>query len=169
MVHPHAPWHLFMFQTCHLFSCFRWVLEAQAIIVFQELSLESLVPGFRSLLNSISVFCPLLWYYSCAGMQLHQTFQSSKAQNVEGFPLESLSRLTNEENEDTQFPMKKSALPRMARSICGNQGLRWKIWTWYGLQKKGKNSWITEGERSATQWKGKLKKRKVSQTFIFLR
>lgn len=101
------------------------------------------------------LFCPLLWYYSCAGMLLHQVFQSSKAQNVEGFPLESLSRLTNEENEDTQFPMKKSALPRIARSICGNQGLRWKIWTCYGLQKKGKNSWITEGERLATQWKKK--------------
>ena len=159
-----------MFQTCHRFLCFRCVLEAQAIIVFQ---------GFKALnpwclasdhcWTLFSVFCPLLWYYSCAGMLLHQVFQSSKAQNVEGFPLESLSRLTNEENEDTQFPMKKSALPRIARSICGNQGLRWKIWTCYGLQKKGENSWITEGERLATQWKGKLKKRKVSQTFIFLR
>ena len=46
-----------MFQTCHLFLCFRGVLEAQTIIVFQDLSLESLVPGFRSLLNSI--FCVL--------------------------------------------------------------------------------------------------------------
>ena len=68
MVHPHAPWHLFMFQTCHLFSCFRWVFEAQAIIVFQDLSLESLVPGFRSLLNSIfrvlssAMILLLCWY-----------------------------------------------------------------------------------------------------------
>ena len=118
---------------------------------------------------TVELYFPYSVLYSCAGMLLHQVYQSSKAQNVEGFPLESLSRLTNEENEDTQFPMKKSALPRIARSICGNQGLRWKIWTCYGLQKKGENSWITEGERLATQWKGKLKKRKVSQTFIFLR
>ena len=57
-----------MFQTCHLFLCFRCVLEAQAIIVFQDLSLESLVPGFRSLLNSIfrilssAMILLLCWY-----------------------------------------------------------------------------------------------------------
>ena len=57
-----------MFQTCHRFLCFRCVLEAQAIIVFQGLSLESLVPGFRSLLNSIfrvlsfAMILLLCWY-----------------------------------------------------------------------------------------------------------
>lgn len=80
-----------MFQTCHLFLCFRCVLEAQAIIVFQDLSLESLVPGFRSLLNSIfhilssAMILLLCWYAvsiikspECRGFSVRVSFTFNK-------------------------------------------------------------------------------------------
>ena len=78
-----------MFQTCHLFLCFRCVLEAPAIIVFQGLSLESLVPGFRSLLNSIfrvlssvlsSAMILLLCWYAVT-----QSFSIIKSPECRGF------------------------------------------------------------------------------------
>lgn len=48
-----------------------------------------------------------------------------KPQNSDVFPAASLSRFTKAEKEETQFPMKCAALPRMARSTGGLSGFRW--------------------------------------------
>ncbi|WAR24083.1 hypothetical protein MAR_037752 [Mya arenaria] len=41
-----------------------------------------------------------------------------------------LARATNEVKEETQFPMKWSASPRMYRSSWGSQGSWWNTDTW---------------------------------------
>ncbi len=54
----------------------------------------------------------------------------SKAQNDDDLPAISRSRLTNAVKEEMQFPMKWSAFPRIAKSIWGLSGFKWRTVTY---------------------------------------
>jgi len=70
-------------------------------------------------------------YQSSAHGHLKPCYKCStgKPQKYVGLPTKSRARLTNDVNEDTQFPMKWSDFIRIAQSITANHGSAWKTWT----------------------------------------
>lgn len=159
-----------MFQTCHLFLCFRGVLEAQTIIVFQDLSLESLVPGFRSLLNSIfrilssAMILLLCWYAVTPSLSIIKSPECRGFSIWVSFTFNKRGKWRHTVSNEKVSSTKNSKIYlRQPRIEVENLNLLWIT------EKRREQLDNRRRVRLAKQWKGKLKKRKVSQTFIFLR